>query len=373
LPGTPDGLTQWEVTLAKTLSSAGYATAAFGKWHLGSVQGRLPNDQGFDEWYGIPRTTDEAMYPSQAGAKAAGVPFMQVMEGRKGEKSRDVVLYDLEQRRLIDAELTRRTIDFMQRSVRAGKPFYTYVPFTEVHFPALANPKFAGTTGHGEFADVLAEMDANVGQILDAVDDLKVRDNTIFVFTSDNGPDPTAPSNGWSGPWRGYYFTHMEGSLRTPFIIRWPGHVPAGRVSNEIVHAVDTFTTLARICGAKVPQDRPIDGLDQTDFMLGKSERSAREGFPVFVADRMEAVKWHDFKLTFYEAQRDWWSPPTKLGVPKVFDLLRDPTEEYGATLTPDGWVVGPMMKIVGEFEASVKRYPLIEPGTPDPYTPPRK
>jgi arylsulfatase len=372
LPGTPDGLTQWEVTIAENLSGAGYATAHFGKWHLGSAQGRLPNDQGFDEWYGIPRTTDEAMYPSQHGAHAAHVNFMHVMEGRKGQKSRDVVLYDLEQRRLIDAELTRRAIDFMKRSAQAGKPFYLYLPFTLVHYPTLPNPKFAGSTGHGDFADSLAEMDAHVGELLDAVDELRVRDNTIFVFTSDNGPDPTAPSQGWSGPWRGYYFTHMEGSLRTPFTIRWPGRVPAGRVSNEIVHAVDTFTTLARIAGGRVPQDRPIDGVDQTDFFLGKSDKSAREGFPVFVAERMEAVKWHDFKMTFYEAQRDWHSPAIKLGVPKIFDLIKDPTEEYGASLTPDAWVVFPMMKIVGEFEASVKKHPLIHPGTPDPYVPGR-
>src|SRR5262245_3368744 len=373
LPGTPDGLTQWEVTLAELLSGVGYATAAFGKWHLGSAQERLPNNQGFDEWYGIPRTTDEAMFPSQPGAQASRLPFMHVMEGRKGQKSHEVVVYDLEQRRLIDAELTRRTIDFMQRNVKAGKPFYAYVPFTLVHFPTLPNPKFAGKTGHGEFADSLAEMDANVGAILDAVDELRIRDNTLFVFCSDNGPDPTAPYNGSSGPWRGYYFTHMEGSLRTPFIIRWPGRVQAGRVSNEIVHEVDTFTTFARIAGAKTPQDRAIDGVDQSDFLLGKSERSAREGFPVFVADRLEAVKWRDYKLTFYEAQRDWWSPPIKLGVPKIFNLINDPTEEYGATLTPNGWVAGPMMKIIGEFEASLKKHPPIAPGTPDAYTPPRK
>jgi arylsulfatase len=164
----------------------------------------------------------------------------------------------------------------------------------------------------------------------------------------------------------------MEGSLRVPFIIRWPGHVPAGRTSNEIVHEVDTFSTFAKIAGAQVPQDRAIDGVDQSDFLFGKSEHSAREGFPVFVADRLEAVKWRDYKMAFYEAERDWWTPPTKMGVPKIFDLIKDPTEEYGATLTADAWVSGPMMKIVADFEASVKRYPLIAPGTPDPYTPPR-
>jgi arylsulfatase len=213
-------------------------------------------------------------------------------------------------------------------------------------------------------------MDANVGRLLDAVDELRIRDDTIVVFASDNGPDPTFPSQGTSGPWRGYYFTHMEGSLRTPFIIRWPGRVPAGRVSNEIVHGVDTFMTFARIANAVVPQDRPIDGVDQSEFLLGRSERSAREGFPVFVADRMEAVKWKNWKIAFYEEERDWWTSPTKLGVPKVFDLIGDPKEEYGATLTPNAWVGGPMMKIVAEFEQSLKRYPPIAPGTPDPYTP---
>lgn len=371
LPGLLDGLTQWEVTLAETLSDAGYSTGAFGKWHLGSSQGRLPNAQGFDEWYGIPRTTDEAMFPSQPGAQTAGVPFMHIMEGKKGEESRDLEVYDLEQRRLIDGKIVQRTIDFMKRSVEANKPFYAYVPFTLVHVPALPNPKFAGSTGYGDFADCLVEMDANVGDLVDAVDKLGVGDDTIIVFTSDNGPDPTFPSQGTSGPWSGYYFTHMEGSLRTPFIIRWPGHVPAGRVSNEIFHSVDTFTTFAQIAGATVPNDRAIDGVDQRAFLLGDSERSAREGFPVFVADRMEAVKWKNWKLAFYEQERDWWTPPTKLGVPKIFDLISDPKEEYGATLTPNGWIGGPSMKIVVDFEKTLKRYPPIAPGTPDPYTPP--
>jgi len=367
-----DGLTQWETTIAKLLSGVGYATGHFGKWHLGSEQGRLPNDQGFDEWYGIPRTTDEALWPGEPGAKAAGVSFEYIMEGRKGEKSREIVVYDLDQRRLIDAEITRRTIDFMKRSVAAGKPFYAYVPFTLVHFPTLPNPKFAGKTGYGDFSDALAEMDEHVGEILDAIDALKIRDNTIVVFTSDNGPEATWPWQGSSGPWRGYYFTHMEGSLRVPFIIRWPGHIPASRVSNEIVHEVDTYTTFAKIAGASVPQDRPIDGVDQSDFFFGKSDRSNRDGFPVFVADRLEAVKWRNWKVVFYDEQRDWWTPPTKLGVPKAFDLITDPKEEYPTTGLRHSWLAGPAMKIVAEFEQTLKKYPAIRPGTPDPYTPPK-
>jgi arylsulfatase len=369
--GGLEGLTQWETTIAETLSQAGYATGMCGKWHLGSDPGRLPNDQGFDEWYGIPRTTDEALWPSQAAARALGVPAEPVMEGRKGQKSREVAAYDLDQRRRIDGDCTGRSIDFMKRSVAAGKPFYAFLAYSQVHFPTLPNPKFAGRTGHGDFPDALAEMDANVGEVLDAVDALGVRDNTIFVFTSDNGPEATWPWQGSSGPWRGYYFTHMEGSLRVPFIIRWPGHVAPGRVSNEIVHEVDTFTTLAKMAGAQVPRDRPIDGVDQTDFLLGKSEISAREGFPIFVADRLEGVKWRNWKVVFYDEQRDWWSAPVKLGQPKAFDLITDPKEEYPATGLQSSWIAGPAMKLVMAFEQSLKAAPPIAPGTPDPYRPP--
>jgi arylsulfatase len=370
--GGLEGLTQWEVTIAKLLSGTGYATGHFGKWHLGSTDGRLPNDQGFDEWYGIPRTTDEAFWPSEPAAKAAGAEFEHIMEGRKGEKSHTLALYDLDQRRLIDAEITRRSIDFIRRSVAAAKPFYTYVPFTQVHFPTLPNPAFAGRTGFGDFPDTLAEMDTHVGEILDAIDALGIRDDTIVVFTSDNGPEATWPWQGWSGPWRGYYFTHMEGSLRVPFIIRWPNRIPAGHVSNEIVHEVDTFTTFATIAGAAIPTDRAIDGVDQSAFLLGKSETSSREGFPVYVADRLEAVKWRNWKFAFYEEQRDWWTPPTRLGEPKAFDLITDPKEEYPATGLRNSWSAKPALNMLAEFEKSLKRYPPIAPGTPDPYQPPR-
>jgi arylsulfatase len=294
--GGLDGLTQWEVTIAETLSAVGYATGHFGKWHLGSIQGRLPNDQGFDEWYGIPRTTDEAFWPSDAQAKAANTPLTHLMEGRKGQPSRELAIYDLERRRETDEEITRRAIDFMRRNVAAGKPFYAYVPYTQVHFPALPNRRFAGKTGYGDFPDCLAEMDANVGELLDAVDSLGIRNNTIVVFTSDNGPDHNWPWQGSSGPWRGYYFTHMEGSLRTPFIIRWPGSVPAGRVSNEIVHEVDTFTTLAKMAGAAVPQDRAIDGVDQRSGEVAELEndilrRTAGLVEPANQARRAKAVR----------------------------------------------------------------------------------
>src|SRR3954471_22573174 len=140
LGGAADGLTQWEVTTAESLSAAGYATGLYGKWHLGSHDGRFPNDQGFDEWYGIPRTTDEAMWPGSPGYSPSIMPPQQIMEGRKGEKSRELKVYDLEQRRLIDAEITRRTIAFIERQTQGRKPFFAYATLTQPHLPTLPNP-----------------------------------------------------------------------------------------------------------------------------------------------------------------------------------------------------------------------------------------
>ena len=367
--GVADGLTQWEVTMAEALSSAGYATALYGKWHLGSNNGRLPNDQGFDEWYGIPRTTDEALWPGSPGYSPTIMPPEQLMEGRKGEKSRDVKVYDLEQRRLIDAEITRRSIAFMERQVQAKKPFFAYATMTQPHLPTLPNPAFAGKTGNGNWADMLAEMDHNVGQMLDAVDRLGIRDNTIVIFASDNGPEFVREWDGWAGPWKGQYFTAWEGGIRVPFMVRWPGRVPAGRISDEIVHAIDLFPTLAKLAGAEVPKDRPIDGVDQSDFFTGRTEKSARDGILVFCADRLQAVKWKNFKVHFYQ-QDTMVSPPVKLAIPFLFNLYTNPREDTDKQIT-DSWVIGPVLKMVGEFEASTKKHPLIAMGTPDPYLPP--
>jgi arylsulfatase len=359
-------MTQWEVTIGEALSDAGYATGYFGKWHLGSHDGRLPNDQGFDEWFGIPRTTDEALWPSSPGWSPEIMPAEQMMEGKKGEKSRALGVYNVEQRRLIDAEITKRSVAFIERQAASGKQFFAYVALTQPHLPTLPNPAFTGKTGNGDWADMLAEMDANVGQMLAAVDRAGVRNNTIVVFTSDNGAEFFKPWDGWAGPWRGAYFTALEGGLRAPFLIRWPGKIAAERVSNEIVHGVDMFATFATIAGAKVPADRPFDSMDQSNFFLGKTEKSAREGFPIFLAERLQAVKWRNWKMHFYR-QDTMVDPPVRNPVPTIFNLLTDPREEKQSL---DSWVVGPMLKIVREFEQSVAKHPLIPMGTSDPFNP---
>jgi len=384
--GTPsrlEGLTQWEITIAELLSAQGYATGIWGKWHLGSTQERFPTHQGFDEWYGIPRSYTESMWPSlnetnsmwpSVGAKQGWnpnlVPPEPIYEARKGEKARQIAELNVEHRRNMDAEITTRAVEFIKRNANTGKPFFAYVSFSLVHMPTLPNLEFAGKTGNGDWADCLAEMDHRTGQILDAIKEAGIEDNTLVIFTSDNGPEATHPWEGDSGPWRGTYFTAMEASLRAPFIIRWPGKVPAGKISNEIVHIVDLYTTLARVGGAKVPKDRPIDGVDQLDFFLGKQENSNREGFPAYVADRLTAVKWRNWKMHLIR-QENMYDPPQKLPLPKIINLLTDLKEERDVLMV-NSWVTQPMMKIIGEFEASLKKYPPIKPGTPDPYVPPK-
>jgi arylsulfatase len=381
--GGPEGLTLWEVTLAQLLSEQGYATGIWGKWHLGSIESRLPTNRGFDEWYGIPRSYTEAMWPymnqtrslwpsvgSKQGWDPKTVPATPIYEARKGEKPRTAALLDVDHKRSMEKEITTRAVEFIKRNGRAGKPFFAYIPFSLIHMPVLPNPDFAGRTGNGDWADCLAEMDYRTGQVLDAVKDAGVEEDTIVIFASDNGPEATHPWAGDSGPWRGTYFTAMEASLRAPFMIRWPGRVPPGRLSNEIVHIADLYPTLARAGGAEVPKDRPIDGVDQTDFFLGKQENSNREGFPAYVEDRLHAVKWRNWKMHLIWQER-MYDPPQRLPLPKIINLLTDLKEERDL-MAHASWVANPMMNIARDFEASLVRYPPIPMGTPDPYHPPR-
>ncbi len=381
--GAPEGLTQWEITIAELLSAQGYATGMWGKWHLGSIEERFPTHQGFDEWYGIPRSYTDAMWSysnqtnglwpsvgSKQGWNADITPLEPVYEARKGEKAKQVAQLDLEHHRRMDAEITRRAVDFIMREAKTGRPFFAYVALRLLHMPTLPNPEFSGKTGNGDWADSLAELDYRTGQILDAITHAGIENDTLIIFASDNGPEGAHPWEGDSGPWRGTYFTAMEASLRAPFIIRWPGRVPAGSVSNEIVHIVDLYTTLAHIGGAQIPNDRPIDGVDQSDFFFGKQVSSNREGFPAYVADRLSAVKWRNWKMHLIKQENEF-DPPQKLPLPRIVNLLTDLKEERDV-LQQNSWVTYPLTKIRRDFEASLEAHPPIKVGTPDPYVPPK-
>jgi arylsulfatase len=371
-----DGLTLWEVTIAEALQSLGYATGLFGKWHLGGedwLGRRAPTHQGFDEWYGIPGTSHTAQFTSFENFDPATMEKPYIWEGRAGEPSRTVKVYDLDTRRTVDREAAERGIAFMERNVREGRPFFFFYPITQIHFPTLPHPDFAGSTGAGDIGDAMADVDYNVGLVLSTIERLGIEENTIVFWCTDNGAEERRPWRGTAGPWSGFYNTMMEGGIRTPCVIRWPDRIPPGQVSNEIVHQVDFFPTLAAAVGAPeiVPTDRAIDGVNQLPFLEGKQAHSNRESAIYWTwRGQLDAVKWRDWKLHYrFRPTSTGQNPPESM---RLFNLRSDPKEETDVKdFNP--WLMSVMDKIVAEYEASTEVYPNVPRGTDDPYTPPQR
>lgn len=370
------GTTLWENTLAEHLKTVGYATALFGKWDLGSDNWfgkREPTNQGFDEWYGIPGTSHFSQFTSMKGfPKSQEAPF--IWEGKVGQASRKVKPFDLKTRRTIDREAAEKGVNFIRKSAEVNKPFFLYYPMTQLHFPALPHPDKTGTTGAGDMGDAMADVDYNVGLILKEIERLGIEKNTIVIWCSDNGAELRRPWRGSSGPWRGFYNSAMEGGVRTPCVIRWPGRIKPSQISNELVHEVDLFATILE--AASLPEivnstDRKIDGINQLSFFEGNQKKSNRES-AIFMNRNGEvmAVKWHDWKL--------WYNFKTELpdsdpdNIVRLFDLRVDPQEEIDVKdYYP--WVVGIMDSIVKSYEISLVKYPRVsaQANALDPYIPP--
>jgi len=364
--GAPGGLHPWEITIPKMLGEAGYRSAIFGKWHLGTGEGRLPTDQGFDEWFGF-ETTDVIYWTGDPGRSLKDVHHIR--EARKGEKPRNVQVYDIDTRRQIDRMVTDRAVDYIAKNAKGDRPFFLYVGLAFAHHPVLAHPDFKGKSPAGEFGDSLLEHDHNVGRILDALTSAGIADDTVVVCASDNGPSPLPTVTPWwtigdSGPWRGEIGTVLEGNMRTPCMIRWPGKIPGERISNQIVSIVDFFPTLARIAGAKVPTDRPIDGVDQLDFFMGRQEKSNREHVLLFLGQRLMAIKWRNYKVHLDGLDRvdgvieDW-------SFPRAFNLASDPKERWNI-IWQNSWIGEAIGPFVGAYQTSVKKYPNLAGGQPN-------
>jgi arylsulfatase len=372
--GYAAGMTLWEVTIAEALQSIGYSTALFGKWHLGggNWEGRRePTHQGFDQWWGIPGTSHTAQFTSFESFDSTRAEVPYIWEGRADEASRRVKPYDLETRRTIDREAAERGVAFMEENAGEGKPFFFYYPMTQVHFPALPHPDFAGSTGAGDIGDAMADVDHNVGLVLDALERLGIHENTLVLWCTDNGAEMRRPWRGAAGPWRGFYNSAMEGGIRTPCVIRWPGRIPAGQVSNDLVHEVDLFPTIAAAVGAPeiIADDRLIDGVDQLPFFEGKQPHSNRDS-AIFMAreGNVMAVKWGSWKLWY--RFRTELTDPDPGNLVRLFDLRVDPREEIDVKdYYP--WVISIMDGIVADYEASLEVHPRVPGGIDDPYVPP--
>jgi arylsulfatase A-like enzyme len=369
------GMTPWEYTTAELLSDAGYATALYGKWHVGDHQGRLPNDQGFDEWWGLPNSTDEAGYSAWPLFKESGMPEPMIWEGKKGEPSKPVMPLDLKVRPFIDGDyIIPKTVDFIKRNAADKKPFFVYVGYTEMHPPVIGHPDFVGksTQRGGLVADLIGEMDYRVGQILDAVKEAGADDNTIVILSSDNASGGAIGQLGGStnGPWRGDFMnTPFEGSMRVPGIIRWPGKIPAGVVTNEMLAAVDCLPTLAGMVGASklVLRDRPIDGVDASAFMLGNSDTTGRDSYMFFGIDgELLSIKWKIYKTIFrYTETPAMEKPYIAPQFPMIYDLTSDPHEDnnlFNSDMTC-GWILAPCFKLIDEYKRSIQEYPNVKVG----------
>jgi arylsulfatase A-like enzyme len=274
------GLVAWEKTLGELLTEGGYACAAYSKWHVGEGRGRWPTDRGFVEWYGPPRTYDEALWPTDPWYDPNRDPVSHMLESKRGDP--EVTTGEqltLEVRRDCDAEYLRRAESFIRASVQEGAPFFVYFNHSLLHMPVIPRQEFKGRSGQGDWADSLLELDADFGRLLDLLDELGVGDDTLVVFAGDNGPEDVLLWRGTPGYWEGSYFAGGEGNLRTPCLVRWPGQIPPGRSSDEIMHVVDWFTTILHAAGLGEPTDRVIDGVDQLDWLTGHADRSQREGY----------------------------------------------------------------------------------------------
>ena len=374
-PKMPYGLCPWEYTMAKLFSDAGYGTAMYGKWHLGAVEGRLPTNQGFDEWWGYKDSMDEAGWTSYAFyqelAKQTRAETPKIWQGKKGSVSTPVRELDVQVRPFMDELIVEHTVSYIRKCATAAKPFFTYVALSHIHPPEKAHPDFDQKSPErwGLYADLIAEMDYRVGQILDAIEKAGIAEDTIVVLSSDNGiTGIPAVQGGSSGPWRGTFQNPpYEGSMRVPAIIRWPNKIPAGIVTEEIFAVHDWMPTLAGLIGEsnRMPKDRPIDGIDASAFMLGKSKTTGRTHYLFFGPDgEPMSVKWRNVKTIFRYAE-SFEKPIVKPYFPLIYDLTSDPHEDNNLFVTKMDctWISEPTFKVIYEFMESAQQYPNIKPG----------
>lgn len=272
-PDSKVGIADGEVTLAELCKQKGYATACFGKWHLGHHPRFLPLRHGFDEYFGLPYSNDMwplhpayAKLPIDAEARKKGYPPLPLLEG---DRIVDAEVTGEEQAQLT-RRYTERAVDFVARNHE--RPFFLYLAHTMVHVPLFVSDAFRGKSGRGLHGDAVMEIDWSVGQVLEALQEHGIDERTLVLFTSDNGPWLSYGEHaGSAGPLREGKGTTFEGGVRVPTIARWPGHVPAGATCQQFAATVDVLPTTAKLIGAELPA-HPIDGRDITPLLLGAKD-----------------------------------------------------------------------------------------------------
>lgn len=323
-PKNNHGINDHETTLGEVFKSRGYATAAFGKWHLGHHPQFLPTRHGFDEYFGLPYSND--MWPKHPELKN-GFPDLPLIEGEK------TIALNPDQTQLT-TQYAEHAVSFIERYKH--QPFFVYLAHSMPHVPLHVSEKFGGKTERGLFGDVIEEVDWSVGQILETLERLKLERNTLVIFTSDNGPWLSYGDHaGTAGPLREGKGTSFDGGVREPCVMRWPGHIPPGTVCHEPAMTIDLLPTLAKLIGAKLPDDRIIDGLDIWPLIYGRpGAKSPHDAFYFYWGQELQAVRSGRWKLHFPHAYRSLEGEGGKGGVPtkyvqrqihlSLFDLEND-------------------------------------------------
>jgi arylsulfatase A-like enzyme len=408
LPGADLGLRFEDITIAEALKPLGYATGQFGKNHLGDKNEFLPTVHGFDEFFGnlyhlnAEEEPEHPDYPKDPAFKARfgprGVlktkatdrddPTIDPRFGKVGKQTiEDTGALTKKRMETIDDETTAAAIDFMQRQVRANKPFFVWMNTTRMHAFTHVRESMRGQSGmpDNEYADGMIEHDGDVGKLLKALDDLNIANNTIVVYTTDNGPHMNSWPDAAMTPFRSEKNSNWEGAFRVPAMVRWPGRIRPGSVSNEIFSGLDWFPTLLAAAGDTGVKDRllqgwqtggrtynlHLDGYNQLPYLTGQQNQSARKQFFYFNDDgQLVAIRAGNWKAVFCEQRTEgtlavWRDPFTCLRAPTMFNLRMDPYERaeitsntYNDFLLRRSFLVVPAQAAVAEFVETFKKFP---------------
>ncbi len=315
-PGSGHGLNPKEVTIAERLKDLGYATMCIGKWHVGDQPEFLPTRQGFDGYFGIPYSNDMQLKSTATGQRVT--PLLR--DDKVAE-----LLTDEQQRRIVE-RYTDEAVRFI--TANKDKPFFLYLPHTAIHTPIYPGEKFRGKSSNGRVGDWIEEVDWSTGRVLDTLRELKLAENTLVVFTSDNGPWLVkGADSGSSGPLRGGKGSTWEGGVRVPTLAWWPGKIAAGSSADAIAGTIDLLPTAVSIAGGTLPADPVIDGRDLSPLLLGKSKESPRGVHYYFSGYNLQAVRKGPWKLAIAPQNETMGRdalPDAKTREPRLYHLDRE-------------------------------------------------
>ena len=399
LPGAKEGWQKTDVTIATVLKSLGYGTAQFGKNHQGDRDDHLPTMNGFDEFFGNLyhlNAEEEPEHRDYLGDMklASGKTFRETYgprgvlkckaDGKGGQTIENTGPLTKKRMETIDEETLAAAKDYIQRQAKSGAPFFCWWNATRMHFRTHMKQESLGKSGQDEYSDGMVEHDGHVGVLLAALDDLGIADDTIVLYSTDNGPHYNTWPDAGTTPFRSEKNSNWEGAYRVPAFVRWPGKFPAGTTLNGLVAHEDWLPTFAAAAGDATIKDKLakgvslggrsyrnfIDGYNQLEHLSGKVPQSPRNEF-FYVNDdgQIVAIRYSDWKAVFLENRGEafevWREPFTELRVPLLFNLRRDPFEkaQHNASVYNDwfidhAFVVVPLQQIAGRFLASMKEYP---------------